>query len=359
MYEGNDNDTAIDLLDQLKAKFPNSIYDDEARLLRAYVHIARCDFEPARKLFEGILSQYSPVLSETRQLLGQQSARQMLYEEVMRTSTFDLNKDKTARARIAKWLLLDPELKRIHDQLRVVDDELTRFASVSTSIDAQLAQLKQRGMPVRLSPATSEDVENINIVDVLTQLEQARDLLAATDQALSDLKRAGENQLAPLYAERARLERKVTDLESKTEQLSVRTSVAAQASGDLSQMLLAEKARAKALSANLLLLKSKLTTLANTLTKTRLVELETRLSSSLRKARIGQVDAVMGSKRRIERQIESLAAGRYPPEFQDPLRRQGLLKETEEYWPYDGEAWSDELDEPTSKKKTSGKVRYE
>ena len=53
----------------------------------------------------------------------------------------------------------------------------------------------------------------------------------------------------------------------------------------------------------------------------------------------------MGSKRRVEMQIESLAAGRFPAELRDPLRVQGLLDDDEEYWPFEGEDWPDEYEE--------------
>jgi hypothetical protein len=53
----------------------------------------------------------------------------------------------------------------------------------------------------------------------------------------------------------------------------------------------------------------------------------------------------MASKRRIEQQIESLAAGRFPAELRDPLLVQGLLNDDEEYWPYQGEDWPDEYEE--------------
>ena len=76
--------------------------------------------------------------------------------------------------------------------------------------------------------------------------------------------------------------------------------------------------------------------------------LRRRLGASLRRARIGRIDAVMGSKRRIEIQIESLAAGRFPPELQDPLAIQGLLRDDEEYWPFEGEYWQDEFEEDES-----------
>ena len=67
--------------------------------------------------------------------------------------------------------------------------------------------------------------------------------------------------------------------------------------------------------------------------------------SNRRRARIGRIDAVMGSKRRIEIQIESLAAGRFPPELMDPLHIQGLLRDDEEYWPFEGELWQDEMEQ--------------
>ena len=62
----------------------------------------------------------------------------------------------------------------------------------------------------------------------------------------------------------------------------------------------------------------------------------------------------MGSKRRIEIQIESLAAGRFPPELQDPLSIQGLLRDDEEYWPFEGEYWADEFEEDASLEEDTG-----
>ena len=73
--------------------------------------------------------------------------------------------------------------------------------------------------------------------------------------------------------------------------------------------------------------------------------LRARLAQELRRARIGRIDAVMGSKRQVELQIESLAAGRFPAELVDPLRMQSLLRDDEEYWPFEGEDWPDEFEE--------------
>ena len=93
------------------------------------------------------------------------------------------------------------------------------------------------------------------------------------------------------------------------------------------------------------ILRAKLARAANTRAHEALTALRARLSAWLRRARIGRIDAVMGSKRRIEIQIESLAAGRFPPELRDPLMIQGLLSDDEEYWPFEGEDWPDEYEE--------------
>ena len=63
----------------------------------------------------------------------------------------------------------------------------------------------------------------------------------------------------------------------------------------------------------------------------------------------------MGSKHRVEIQIESLAAGRFPAELMDPLRMQGLLRDDEEYWPFEGEYWADEFVEGEPLDKPAGK----
>jgi hypothetical protein len=92
-------------------------------------------------------------------------------------------------------------------------------------------------------------------------------------------------------------------------------------------------------------MRGKLEARADELALAALQNLEQRLAGWLGQARIGRIDAVMGSKRRIERQIESLAAGRIPRELQDPLRSRGLLADDEEYWPFEGEDWPDEHEE--------------
>ncbi|MFI5290100.1 MAG: hypothetical protein ACHQ17_10645, partial [Polyangia bacterium] len=75
-----------------------------------------------------------------------------------------------------------------------------------------------------------------------------------------------------------------------------------------------------------------------------LVDLRGRLDDLLRRARLGKIDAVVGSKRNLEKQIEDLAAGRFPPEMYGRLHIEGLIGDDEEYWPPEPEIWLDEYE---------------
>lgn len=113
--------------------------------------------------------------------------------------------------------------------------------------------------------------------------------------------------------------------------------------GDLTALFAADQRRAQTVPAQVERTREKLVEAGNTIALRSLRVLRDRLGKGLRRARIGRIDAVMGSKHRVEIQIESLAAGRFPPELLDPLRVQGLLRDDEEYWPFEGELWEDEF----------------
>ena len=62
------------------------------------------------------------------------------------------------------------------------------------------------------------------------------------------------------------------------------------------------------------------------------------------KARLGKVDAVIGEKSKLEKEIEDLAAGTYKPPTVGRAFKQGLIGDTEEYWPPEAEVWEDEYE---------------
>lgn len=62
-----------------------------------------------------------------------------------------------------------------------------------------------------------------------------------------------------------------------------------------------------------------------------------------RLAAIGKIDAVIGQKQALEIEVQNLAQGRYPLSLFKELAEAGFVDESMEYWPYDGEAWPDEI----------------
>ena len=60
--------------------------------------------------------------------------------------------------------------------------------------------------------------------------------------------------------------------------------------------------------------------------------------------RLTLIDAVIGKKKKLEIEIANLRDGRYPPDMFAKLQLEGLMGDDEEYWPFEGEHWSDEYD---------------
>jgi len=75
-----------------------------------------------------------------------------------------------------------------------------------------------------------------------------------------------------------------------------------------------------------------------------LVDLDRRLRDLLRQARLTQIDAIIGKKKKLEIEIEQLRDGRYPADLFATLQLEGLMGDDEEYWPFEGEYWSDEYE---------------
>jgi hypothetical protein len=103
------------------------------------------------------------------------------------------------------------------------------------------------------------------------------------------------------------------------------------------QDMLAMAAEARKLRAELVAATSMIATKA-------LVDLDRRLRELLRRSRLTHIDAVIGKKKKLEIEIANLRKGRYPAELFATLQLEGLMGDDEEYWPFEGEYWSDEYE---------------
>jgi len=351
MYEGDDQDTALDLLDQLSSRFPSSPFVDEAGLLRAYVHLGRCEFEVASEHFDRYEARFRPMLEEIDRVLAS-PARQARLEDDL------LNAERRAQVPgaatgeglddlLLALLTVDPRFYRLHTRIRTLDAEAGRAGRLSTELGALRARLMGGDRP--RAAAAREHYEG-EAAALARDLEGGRSLLANLTEQLDTMRDGGatEAQLSELEAGIRQVATRLHALERHF--ASVRASDTedepAAASADGVEGLMARDERlAHRLPTRVAHVREGLVSAASGAALHSLRQLRARIAAGLRRARIGKIDAVMGSKRRIEIQIESLAAGRFPPELMDPLSVQGLLREDEEYWPFEGEYWSDEFEE--------------
>jgi hypothetical protein len=362
MYEGHDAETAVDLLDQLETRFPASPFVDEATLLRGYVHLDRCEFEEANRLFVRFAETFEPIRDEVERILATDSRRERIAEDLLAiedASETPVPRDgevverPDARTMLLGLLRVDPTFFRLDAELRMLDAESARSARLADQIGAIEVRLTGADAPDAAVAQTGSTEDEA--AAARRDLETARTSLRAMADQLDAMRAAGAPaaRLEPLETDIRAMQDRLRAIESSLSQAlathaqQFATASDASATG-LEAQLRADRDFARAFNGRSAAVRERLVAAINAYTVRALEQLRARLGSSLRRARIGRIDAVMGSKRRIELQIESLSAGRFPPELLDPLRIQGLLRDDEEYWPFEGELWRDEFEEDES-----------
>jgi hypothetical protein len=143
--------------------------------------------------------------------------------------------------------------------------------------------------------------------------------------------------LRPLAAGDPEMEERVSQLADEAHRAARLHNVA---SGPYAQ----EAAATLALSAEARQLRAHLVAATGVIATKALADLDKRLRDLLRQARLTQIDAIIGKKKKLEIEIEQLRDGRYPAELFATLQLEGLLGDDEEYWPFEGEYWSDEYE---------------
>lgn len=350
-YEGDDHDAALDSLDQLQARYPRSAFSAEAAVLRGYVHLSRCEFSDAERNLTRFEKQFGPVLTEIDTTLASNSRKQSLYrdlvarnESVTRLRLANDDSTPTPDTLLLALIEADPNLYRLHSEIRTLDAEIAESAIAPRELLALSARLSAGETPAaRASDETGEDPVSRTASD-LEHAGLAIDALAREIQALSAAG-AKPAELAPLRDEQRKLDGHLAKVERAFRDALRAHHVEREipAATELGALLREDARYVEATRARALSIRAELVDAADLLGEKTLREVRERLAKELRRARIGRIDAVMGSKRQVELQIESLAAGRFPPELADVLRMQSLLRDDEEYWPFEGEDWPDEF----------------
>lgn len=337
-YEKKDYEGARELLDELKALKVHHRYEDEARILDAYIDLALCRFPSADAKLQAFLKDYEPARDAARRL-GQS-------ERGTRALLAAARSGADAAATDAAGAAVPPE------QLRVVA-ALVRVDPVYGEIAKRRAVLDHETSGLRLALGTIGDMQRSlattggvrpAVEENGDPQEKANDARAALDgvrRQIDDLEqaRAPADKVAPLKKELA-------ELEGRLGQSSVAAAEAAAAEAhgqDLPDLLRADAAHATALAREIEGTRSELAAAESALAKDALHRLDLRLSRLLRRARLGRIESVLGKKRALEVEIEAINAGYLPKDAIDSLDAARYLRDDEEYWPFEGDDWPDEF----------------
>jgi hypothetical protein len=325
-----DYDLGARLVEEFLKLYGNTPRASEARLLYATLQVKTCRFAEAEKGFDRALAEYEPLTRYVDRALADAATRRALAERLLAADEEHPLDTHDNDGVIASMLELDARFYRLHAIAR----GLAKEAADVDHVEDEWKRLGERVAQTRVQAVTG------GVVDVPLLLERVNALGAVVARARRDAARSDEakRSLAALEARRAELGAQLERMLDMSE-----TAGVGDKSG-LGALVRADRAAAKALRARAAALTWRLDAASGDLIRQALVDLRVRLDGMLRQARLGKIDAVVGQKRKLERQIEDLAAGRFPAEMFGKLHIEGLIGDDEEYWPPEAERWADEYE---------------
>jgi len=338
-YEKKDYEGARELLDDLNALKTHHRYEDEARILDAYIDLALCRFPEADKKLVGFLRAYEPVRDASRRLGNSERGTRALLAAAR--SGADAGGGDAAGASVTP------------DQLRAVA-ALVRIDPLYGEVSRKRAVLERESSGLRLATITLGDMQRSlattggvrpQVEEKGDPYEKAQDARAAIDgvrRQIDDLEqaKAGADKITPLRKELADLEAR---LGTGSPAASEAAAAQAGAGQDLPELLRNDTLIAASLTRELDGVRTELGAAETALAKDALRRLDLRLSRLLRRARLGRIESVLGKKRALEVEIEAINAGYLPKDALDSLDAARYLRDSEEYWPFEGDDWPDEF----------------
>ncbi|HET7539221.1 MAG TPA: hypothetical protein VFK05_05095 [Polyangiaceae bacterium] len=340
-YEAKDYDGARDAIDELKQLKLEHGYQDETYILDAYIDLATCRFPQADAKLNAFLKRYDPVRDAARQLSRDDAAIQKLVSAV-RTSTDPASaglgvSEDTARS-LGALVRMDAAYGRAARRLADLDHQQSGLRRAMGDLDSAREHLAS---PKSLVPQAREALGQTE----LDKVERIESQIAELKRLLREAERASNGkQSGDLSALEKELE--ALQIRARAARAALPSKVGAVGAGekgeDLAGLLAADRERATQLYNEAQKLRVAVEAQELALAKDTLTRLDRRLSRLLRRARLGRIETVLGKKRSLEIEVEALSQGLLPQTIIDSLDAARYLGDDEEYWPFEGEDWSDE-----------------
>ena len=338
-YEKKDYQGARELLDELKGLQIHHPYEDEAWILDSYIDLAQCKFKPADDKLLKFIALYEPVRDAARRVQNDERAMNALLAAAREGGDAGNNEEggaalsKEALRAIAALLRIDPAYGVVVRQRAVLEHEVSGLHLTVGSLGDIRQQLATNGgvRPAQVDKVTDDD-----------RARDAKDALDGVRRMVSDLEGngAGASQVAPLKEELGKLQVRVAAAHAA----SGTTQPTEQTAGtDLPDLLRSDEQTATRYAEPIEQARAELSRTENALARDSLRRVDLRLSRLLRRARLGRIESVLGRKRALEIEIEAINNGFLPQDAVDALDAARFLKDSEEYWPFEGDDWPDEF----------------
>jgi TolA-binding protein len=302
MFQKGEFEAAAAFLDEFDHSFPQSPLAPDVMLLHAMIDLKSCRFDQVRATLDAFVKTYAPIEAQVATLLKDPAKRGALYRRLLSKASIATPHDP-----IAELLKVDPRFYKFTGDIRALDRE-TGMIPNEVAIWDELTAHEKGG-------ANGSSADATEAVRLVQDVEALR----------------------PLAAGDPEMEERVGQLADEAHRAARLKNVAQGPFAKDAQATLALGAEARQLRAHLVAATGVIATSA-------LADLDKRLRELLRQARLTHIDAVIGKKKKLEIEIENLRAGRYPAELFATLQLEGLLGDDEEYWPFEGEYWSDEYE---------------
>jgi TolA-binding protein len=361
MYQKRELATSRDLVHEFLNTFPSSPMWPEASLLAGYVELADCKFDDSQKWYDALTAKLQPIVDEIAKAKQDPELRKQLVEkavtrfhEVKATGEIEGKKPGTEKAetpfdQMAALLRLDPRFLRLDDAVTGSHE----LADSAGQVVRQWQNLAQQVSEAHVSKVSAgKTLEQEQLADANAVLEDLRRLGQQVVDQRGEIARARREGTLPADVakeELARLDQLHEKVAAATKNAEAAAETAAkaaaeQASPGIKPLIVADLADARRLDKASHALAAKLSAMGEKLAQSSIDKLYDDTRRVLDKAKLGKVDAVIGQKRKLDIEVQDLAAGRFPEELIGRMWNASMIGDDEEYWPFQGEYWADEYE---------------
>jgi hypothetical protein len=361
MYQKRELATARDLVREFLKEFPTSPLWPEASLLAGYVELADCEFDASQAHYDGLVAKLSPIVGEIARIRKDPDRRRELfataltrYREIKATGELAGAKPGSAPARTAfdqavALLRLDPEFLRLNDAVAGANELASSAPQVVRQWQSLAAQVRETKVGKVSGPLTLEEEQLADANATVEDLRRLKKQVAAQRGEIARAKREGilgagdaNKELDQLAATAAKVDVALGNAIATADQAA--EAVAAQAPASIRALIQADIAEARRLDKASHALAARLTAAGEQLAQAMVDKLYEDTRKVLDKAKLGKIDAIIGQKRKLDIQVQDLAAGRFPEELIGRLWNASMIADDEEYWPWEGVFWADEYE---------------